>query len=1403
MLTETTTNLAQQRDQLAAIYRALPPLKQELVQLFSVVYEPVSRTTFMSCCSVAGIRDPDGKSFVNKTLKPHLDKLLAEELLVQESGRGLQCHRLLTEIATREAVRSGRFPAMVKAVETKIPIYRPSWKHAPRHFQNREQFLREVRIGIYNQDLDFINQQFADYQRYAYRLEAITLEDVAHQVFNNPFDKEWFRTVPTALYESVLTTLLIHSLWHLEPAEESFSLLEEDCLAAEPCPGPLSLVMTEQLIFRGRVQEAEHSLQRIPDEYRIGIASFNGWLALLHGDHKKAIEHYSSALMALTKASRKRKNYFNGNAGLFFILALLKAGSPEHLREAEDHAGFMARQSKHPLATVYSMLQKVLQVQQGNLAKKKELLADSSALNDADGLRTLVGALCLYWTDPKQAKRRLPPMVKAFYEKAVNARYQWLAMEAAELLARLEPSSHYGERAATLRAESSVQSIVDVIRPRPPWELSLNALANLNQEANEPSKSPARQRLAWFISVHGSSGSLQPREQKIDAKGRWTKGRNVALARLSKRPQEFSYLTAQDLRACAHIRAHPYGYYGQTEYQFTDKAVTALIGHPLVFREDAPATRVDVVKGEPELLVTKQRNDHLCLQFQPELQEDQDVLVVQESPARVRVIEITPQQRRVAEIIGKRNRLEVPGRAKERVLAAINAVSGIVTVHSHIGAEVQNAEEVAAQARPHVQLLPAGAGLRVAMLIRPFPQGGPYYRPATGGTTVIAEINGKRLQTTRDFREERRQTQAAVSACPTLLRAEETDGEWLVEDPQDCLQLLLELQALGEAVVLEWPEGEKLRISHHASFEQLKLNIAHERDWFAASGQLKLDDNLVLDMQKLLELLQQSPGRFVRLDNGQFLALTDEFRRRLDELQTFSERHGKGVRIHPLAALALEDLVDAAGDLHTDTHWQKHITRLHEMQRLQPALPSTLQAELRDYQIDGFNWLSRLAHWGVGACLADDMGLGKTLQALAVILTRAPAGPTLIVAPTSVCMNWESEAHRFAPTLNTIQFGPGDRRSVLDNLQPFDMVICSYGMLQQEEVATMLAQVTWQTIVLDEAHAIKNIATKRSQAAMRLQGQFKLLTTGTPIENHLGELWNLFRFINPGLLGSLERFNERYAVPIERYQDAQARNKLKKLIRPFLLRRTKNQVLEQLPSRTEIMLHVDLSQAEMAFYEALRQQAVTKLAESDAPDGQKHLQILAEIMRLRRACCNTRLVMPDSELSSAKLQVFGEVLDELLDNKHKALVFSQFVDHLHILRDYLNTRDIPYQYLDGSTPAVERGKRVTAFQSGTGDVFLISLKAGGTGLNLTAADYVIHMDPWWNPAVEDQASDRAHRIGQQRPVTIYRLVAKDTIEEKIIDLHQHKRDLADSLLEGADLTGRMSTEELMRLISEG
>ena len=441
--------------------------------------------------------------------------------------------------------------------------------------------------------------------------------------------------------------------------------------------------------------------------------------------------------------------------------------------------------------------------------------------------------------------------------------------------------------------------------------------------------------------------------------------------------------------------------------------------------------------------------------------------------------------------------------------------------------------------------------------------------------------------------------------------------------------------------------------------------------------------------------------------------------------------------------------------------------------------------------------MSRLAHLGAGACLADDMGLGKTLQCLAVLLNRGKSGPALVVAPTSVAANWVSEIARFAPSLRPILFSDADRETVVESLGKRDLLICSYGLLANE--APKLQSRRWQTLVLDEAQAIKNAETKRSEAAMGLEADFRIVLTGTPMENHLGELWNLFQFINPGLLGSSESFQERFAIPIERDHRRDVQRQLKQLIAPFILRRTKSQVLDELPPRTEITVPIELGENEAAMYEAIRQKALQNLEDSD-DDRPMHIKILAELMRLRRFCCHPDLVDPNAGLEAAKLERFTETVTDLIAGGHKVLVFSQFVGHLQLLRERLDERKISYQYLDGSTPAKKRKTSVDAFQDGEGDVFLISLKAGGVGLNLTSADYVIHMDPWWNPAVEDQASDRAHRMGQQRPVTVYRFITTGTIEERILKLHESKRDLADSLLEGTESSAKLSAEELMKLI---
>ncbi len=496
---------------------------------------------------------------------------------------------------------------------------------------------------------------------------------------------------------------------------------------------------------------------------------------------------------------------------------------------------------------------------------------------------------------------------------------------------------------------------------------------------------------------------------------------------------------------------------------------------------------------------------------------------------------------------------------------------------------------------------------------------------------------------------------------------------------------------------------------------------------------------------------------------------------------------GKRLRVVRLDPRRLRVRVSRAGD------W----FRLSGQATVDEGLVLTLEKE------DGYRWAIRLATAGIGGCLADDMGLGKTLQALAVLLQRAAGGPALVIAPSSVCGNWLAEAQRFAPSLKTRLYSEardGEREAVLATAGPHDLLIVSYMLLQLSP--ERFSGRTWHTVIADEAQAIKNAATRRSQAVFGLTTDFRLALTGTPVENRLADLWSIMRFANPGLLGNSKRFNQRFAAPIERYGDRAAQHILRRLIAPFVLRRTKSEVLQELPQRTELVLTVSPDGAEAAHYEALRRLATQEIAQTrdHAAPTDLRFTILTQLTRLRRAACDPRLTSPLLGIAGAKVQAFAELASELTANGHKALVFSQFVDFLSLLREPLDAAGIRYQYLDGATPAADRSRRVAAFQAGDGDIFLISLKAGGFGLNLTAADYVVITDPWWNPAAEDQAMGRAHRIGQLRPVTVYRLVSKGTVEERIIDLHHEKRALAESILAPGDASVLPSTEDLLALM---
>lgn len=470
--------------------------------------------------------------------------------------------------------------------------------------------------------------------------------------------------------------------------------------------------------------------------------------------------------------------------------------------------------------------------------------------------------------------------------------------------------------------------------------------------------------------------------------------------------------------------------------------------------------------------------------------------------------------------------------------------------------------------------------------------------------------------------------------------------------------------------------------------------------------------------------------------------------------------------------------------------------------------PAGLRATLRDYQADGLAWMQFLREYGLAGILADDMGLGKTVQTLAHILVEKEAGrlthPVLVIAPTSLMGNWQDEAAHFAPELRVLLLQGKDRMQQFEQIQQSDLVLTTYALLPRDE--EKLREQEFHMVILDESHYIKNTRSKAAQSAGLLKARHRLCLSGTPLENHLGELWSQFHFLLPGLLGDEKSFNAQFRHPIERQDDPQRRALLNRRIKPFLLRRTKDNVAKELPAKTEMVRKVELTGAQRDLYETVRLAMDQKVREEIDRKGvaRSQIVILEALLKLRQVCCDPRLVksLPSRKQTagSAKLTDLMQMVEDLLEEDRKILVFSQFTSMLELIEEELELRDIPYALLTGETK--DRSAQVAAFQQGAVPIFLISLKAGGVGLNLTAADTVIHYDPWWNPAAENQATDRAWRIGQDKPVFVYKLIAKGTLEEKIQVLQQKKSDLAQSILaEGESQKMALTQEDLQQIFA--
>jgi len=578
-------------------------------------------------------------------------------------------------------------------------------------------------------------------------------------------------------------------------------------------------------------------------------------------------------------------------------------------------------------------------------------------------------------------------------------------------------------------------------------------------------------------------------------------------------------------------------------------------------------------------------------------------------------------------------------------------------------------------------------------------------------------------------------------------------------------------------------EGRALRTNASAS-----VSVSSGIDWLDVQAGLDFGD-VQAGMPDLLRAMRDRQG-FLTLSDGSVGLIPERWLESWASTEVLGELDQDKLRVPSARAWLLDAWLEGHDNVHADVAFEKARASLRSGLELAPIQePSTFHGELRAYQREGLGWLGFLSQTGFGGCLADDMGLGKTVQVLALLLERRPRAkaPALVVAPRSVLHNWQTEAARFAPSLRVlVHHGTGRARST-DDLEAVDLVVTTYGTMRQD--GKMLSRIRFDCAVLDEAQSIKNPKSVTAEVACVLKADLRLALTGTPVENHLGDLRSIFTYLNPHFF----RGNRRL---IEMFEDGGAEPKTARLVaralRPFLLRRTKEQVLRDLPPKSEQVLLVDLEGRERRDYDELRQHCRAKLLAQVDEVGleRSQMHVLEALLRLRQASCHPGLIDSSRVLEpSAKLEALLPMLDDLAETGHKALIFSQFTSMLAIVRQRLEVRGLKYEYLDGAT--TKREECVRRFQEDASiPLFLISLKAGGFGLNLTSADYVFLLDPWWNPAAESQAIDRTHRIGQQRPVTAYRLIASDTIEEKVLELQRRKRSLADALFEGTGTTLR-------------
>lgn len=608
-------------------------------------------------------------------------------------------------------------------------------------------------------------------------------------------------------------------------------------------------------------------------------------------------------------------------------------------------------------------------------------------------------------------------------------------------------------------------------------------------------------------------------------------------------------------------------------------------------------------------------------------------------------------------------------------------------------------------------------------------------------------------------------------------------------------------------------------IFYSESFNSIKIydassftgGIRLNKDSDLLEFSFKIDNINNSELIKALNSIKENK-KYFKLKDGSFLPLESDELKKLANIVDYLDLDKSNfkddlIQIPKFRALYLDEELKNLGfnNIKRNTVFKELVQNIKEPGDTDFIVPESLDSTLREYQKFGYMWLKTLSSYGMGGILADDMGLGKTLQVITFLLSEKIEkgnAPSLVVAPSSLVYNWESEVQKFSPDLKTLVIAGNkeERYQVIEDIMSYDIVITSYPLIRRD--IDLYKNITFRYCFIDEAQHIKNPSSQNAKSIKEIKANNYFALTGTPIENSLTELWSIFDFIMPGYLLSYSKFLKKYEKPIVKEKDINALKELGNQIRPFIIRRLKKDVLKELPEKIENKVIAELNDEQKKIYLAYLKDIKGEIENEIKNKGfeRSHIKILAGLTRLRQICCHPAVFLDDFKGNSGKMELLEEIIDDSLESGHRILLFSQFTSMLKLIKDVLIRKGIDYLYLDGSTKTIDRGRLVKDFNDGYGNVFLISLRAGGTGLNLTGADTVIHFDPWWNPAVEDQATDRAYRIGQKNTVHVIKLITKGTIEEKIFELQQRKKEMINSVIKpGETLISKLSENEIKNL----